>query len=196
MDFIPICSTSFSNNTPLFLKRNLQSVSRIIRSRSCSNRQATIFLIIPTTRRTHWCKRFCRSTSSCWDVHHFVFKFHKCLRLQKYIILTSTSQSVKFDSSDVKSSDLLIPNTTIPILLLLRVYSCPLCCHSSTGRRTGLLLIDVAPPPPLDLAQSALPITNVAAAAAPTTSLTPGAEEGFQRSVAKITTAAITSCYY
>ena len=51
MDFIPICSTSFSNNTPLFLKRNLQSVSRIIRSRSCSNRQATIFLIIPTTRQ-------------------------------------------------------------------------------------------------------------------------------------------------
>ena len=48
-------------------------------------------------------------------------------------------------------------NTTLVIPLLLLAYncSCPLCCHSSTGRLLDSLLIDVAPPPPLDLAQSA-----------------------------------------
>ena len=46
-----------------------------IRSRSCSNKQAAIFLIISITWWTHWCKRFCHSTSSCWVTHHFIFKF-------------------------------------------------------------------------------------------------------------------------
>ena len=76
-----------------------------------------------------------------------------------------------------------IPNTTIPTPAAAAPV--PSAVIAPLGGGLDSLLIDVAPPPPLDLAQSALPITNVAAAAAPTTSLTPGAEEGFQRSVQK-----------